>query len=345
MIKTTRLYIVLCLFVAGQPCLGATSLELALTKAFNAKVEDGTYARIFDRIADIKPTSFCTGNAASWETPPLETGETGGSDLATVLDRGEFVCGYPKDLFYQQSLQAGQVLIDTTDPNNVQGAIVDWWDELGKELGRMYGKNSFRVKWNATLERSQQVLAALQDGSIDSACGRWGPDGFYNDANGKKLPRSVAFSAQICSTYAQTGHIYTARSSNITSFSKLIAGIDNGTVKTITALGSTSGGTPQTCGSQLSQYTANRVSCTGVREMEAFVKLDDGSSDAHWEGIPLFPSRYNRFNQPSLYTPVSLFRTEDLAGEGATSGAVTVLVSATAGVGWLVPLVGVALVY
>jgi len=195
--KITLLHIILA-FTILDPSLGETSLELALSKAFNKLVEDGTYASVFADLVDIKSTSFCTGNADSWETPPLETGEGGGSDLAVVLDRGEFICGYPSNLFYQQSLQAGQVLLDTADPNNVQGALVDWWEALGKELGRMYGKNSFQVKWNATLSKSQEVLTSVQNGTYDAACARWAPDGFWNDANGKQIPRSVAFSAQVC---------------------------------------------------------------------------------------------------------------------------------------------------
>jgi len=108
-----------------SPALAETSLELALTKAFNKKVQDGTYASIFGGMVNISSTSFCTGNADDWETPPLETGENGKSDLTRVLDRGEFICGYPANMFYQQSLAGGQIMLDTADPNNVYGALVD----------------------------------------------------------------------------------------------------------------------------------------------------------------------------------------------------------------------------
>lgn len=307
---------------SGETC---TTLELALTKAFNAKVEDGTYARLFSDLVDIKSTSFCTGNAARWETPKLDDGNGGQSDLAAAIERGYLTCGYPKDLFFQQSLEAGQVLLDTIDPNNVQGVLVDWWDELGKELGRMYGKSSFDVKWNASFANSQQVLSAVQNGTFDVACARWAPDGFWTDTSGAMLPRSIAFSTQLCSTYAQMGHIYTKLSSNITTFEQFIQAIDNGTVRTITADGSTGGGTPATCSNQLSIHTARPVTCVGVTGNSGFARLDSGESDAHWEGVPEFASLYHRFDQPALYTPVTLFRRKDVSRQ--TSDAVTAFAS------------------
>ena len=121
---------------------------------------------IFHNKVDIDSTSFCTGNADAWETPPVDKSDSNSSDLARVLDRGEFICGYPGNLLYQQSLGGGQIMLDTADPNNVQGALVDWWDELGKELGRMYNVSFFAVKWNSTFTTSQNVL----DGTSSNLC-------------------------------------------------------------------------------------------------------------------------------------------------------------------------------
>jgi hypothetical protein len=157
MMMTTFLLISLSSFLVSSS-LGQTTLELALSKAFNKLVEDGTYSRIFQNKIDIDSTSFCTGNADAWETPPSEASNSNENDLARVLDRGEFICGYPGDLLFQQSLGDGQIILDTADPNNVQGVLVDWWDELGNELGRMYNVSFFAVKWNSTFITSQDVL-------------------------------------------------------------------------------------------------------------------------------------------------------------------------------------------
>ncbi len=140
------------------PSLGQTTLELALSKAFNKLVEDGTYSRIFQNKVYIDSNTFCTGNAYAWETPPLVASDYDEYDLARVLDRGEFICGYPGDLLFQQSLGDGQIMLDTAVPNNVLGVLVDWWDELGNELGLMYNVSFFAVKWNSTFTTSQDVL-------------------------------------------------------------------------------------------------------------------------------------------------------------------------------------------
>lgn len=144
-----------------DPSFGQTSLEHAFTEAFNAKVEDGSYARLFGDIADIKSTLFCTGNAKSWETPPLEVGEGGESDLAVVLD--------------------------ATALRVAKAFSLNWWEELGKELGRMYN-TSVDIHWNATLETSQEGLAPVYDGRFDAACARWSLVGFV-----MKMARSCCF--------------------------------------------------------------------------------------------------------------------------------------------------------
>lgn len=112
----------------------------------------------------------------------------------------------------------------------------------------------------------------------------------------------------------------------MTSFEQLIEAIDNGTVEATTAEGGTGGGTPQTWGSQLSQYTANSVTCTEVTGKSGFSKLDSGKSDANWEGVPAFASMYNQFDQPSLYPPVTLFCKKDL-DHAYSSGAVALVTS------------------
>ena len=105
---------------------------------------------------DIHTSSFCTGNADNCDIPSLEAGKTGGSDLSKILDRYEFICGYVAYTFYLQSLSFGHVLLDTTDPDNVDGSLVDWQKALRNELGRMYDTVSFAVKWNGSLATSQE---------------------------------------------------------------------------------------------------------------------------------------------------------------------------------------------
>ena len=165
-------------------------------------------------------------------------------------------------------------------------------------------------------------VTAVYNGTFDAACARWAPDGFWNNTDGKRTPRSVAFSTQLCTTYAELGHIYTPVDSDITTFDELIDSIDDGTVKTITVQGSPGGGTQTTCSSQISQYTEKAFNCTGVGN-NGFNQLAAGESDAQWSGVPTFASMYNKFDQPSLYTPVTLFRKTDLMGnETMTSAAI-----------------------
>lgn len=182
------------------------------------------------------------------------------------------------------------------------------------------------------------VVAAVSNGTFDAACARWAPDGFWNNTDGKKTPRSVAFSTQICTTYAELGRIYTPIDSNITTFNQLVASINNGTVKIITVQGSAGGGTETTCSSQISQFTEKAFTCKGAGN-NGFNELVSGDSGAQWGGVPSFASMYNKFDQPSLYTPVTLFRKTDLKGNEtetptSTSAGIGMVTSANM---WVVP--------
>ena len=78
--------------------------------------------------------SFCTGNADEWPLPEAEEG----SDLRRVLDRGSFICAYNQDSVL--TTQGGLLVLDTSDPNNPQGALVEWWAALITKVSDYYNR-------------------------------------------------------------------------------------------------------------------------------------------------------------------------------------------------------------
>lgn len=80
-----------------------TSLQLAVTRAFDDLVAMGTNADIFGNLADrYEATSFCTGNGA-WPVQNVDNESSSSSDLAKLLDRQVFRCGFTANSYFATS--------------------------------------------------------------------------------------------------------------------------------------------------------------------------------------------------------------------------------------------------
>mmetsp|Transcript_5737 Transcript_5737/g.7469 ORF Transcript_5737/g.7469 Transcript_5737/m.7469 type:complete len:335 (+) Transcript_5737:82-1086(+) len=281
-----------------------TSLEIALDKAFNELVEVGTWKDIVGVLDNYDQGSFCTGNADEWPLPEAEEG----SDLRRVLDRGSFICAYNQDSVL--TTQGGLLVLDTSDPNNPQGALVEWWAALITKVSDYYNR-PLSISWDLSEVTSQGTLDLVTHGDADAACARWAMDGFYVDPYRGKLPRALAFSVQHCFTYMETSFIYTTTASTVTSFELLVQGVDGGSVKSVCTVGSANGGTTQGCSASMSQFTASPFDCQGEGS-DAFTLLDAGTCGAVWAGAPSDLTLYHSFAQPALYAAGSLFRQFDV---------------------------------
>jgi hypothetical protein len=170
--------------------MAATSLEIAFTRAFNELVQDGTWALTFGG-AEVESSSSCSGAPENW---PLPTPEEG-SDLQRVLDSGEFKCGFPSGLAFSSEV-TGKDFLNSMDPSETTGYIVDYWDKIGEKIGDMYDMpQPIQIRWNTTFDSSNDIFTAIAKGEFDSACARFSPDGTWTDpSTSTKYPRSLAFS-------------------------------------------------------------------------------------------------------------------------------------------------------
>lgn len=281
----------------------STSMEVAVTHAWNQLVTDSTYADILGRLSDTSPVSMCSGGT-SWPISKVEAG----SDLEALLGQGVFRCGYPRDLIYATS--QGEVILDTTDPANVTGAIPDFFERLIQQTGTLYDRE-LTLAWEL-FNSSQQALVALQSGEIEANCAYWNPDGSFRARDGALVARGLAFSTLQCPVFAQDDYIYTPADGSLTSLGLLIQAVDSGEVTKVCVSGSPGGGSVASCSNMFAEYATQPVECVGL-STEAFAGLETGDCDAVFSGFPPAGVAVHSFPRPTSYTPVTLFRNFDLS--------------------------------
>jgi hypothetical protein len=210
----------------GERYYERTTLEQAVTRAFNMKVLDGSYASTFGGLTDIEAVSFCSGSVDSW---PLPQTVMPGSDLEAVLERGVFRCGYRNNQIV--SNKNGDIMLDTSG-ETVTGLVADFFgNSLIPAFGQLYNK-TVSVEWVLSAFEVA-TLNQLNNGEIDSACGLWDPDGIYVLGQ-QVVARPLAFNTMYCPMYLATENIYTMAYSD---FDALIEGVMSGAVKTICVAG------------------------------------------------------------------------------------------------------------
>lgn len=296
-----------------QPYAG-TTLEQLMTRAYNARVADGTWDDTFGDMPDIHQQAFCNGATDDWPIPPVESG----TDLERVVQAGVFKCGYVQNADYKST--NGETLIASGEESGtVQGLVVDYWNSMVNYASNAIGED-INLEWTL-YSTPQEVLDALKTGGsdgIDAACGRWSPYGTYDDSDlDEEVARSVVFSYQTCPTYLQDTIVYTPSDGGATTFEELLAAIDDGDVSDICVTGTPNGGTEANCQYTMNLYTEedDSVSCTGFGG-DAFTALDAGDAcEAVYGGVPPTTSSYNRIVLPSPYSPVTFFRQKDLPPE------------------------------
>ena len=320
--------------VNADPVFEQTTLEQAFVRAMEAKTVDGTWARLFlGESGDVMQSSQCTGNPDAWPVPPNDDPNT---DLGTVLDRGVFRCGYVNNLFHA-TFPSGQVLIDSTtrdaDASGTEqqqqqqqqqqpqptGAIVDWWNELASEVGRVHDRPDLRVEW-VLADTSQEILDGVYYREIDAACGDWSPDGVWLDPDGDFVARALGFAVSHCATFLEENISFVRADLEITSFRELLAALafdptTSGTQSrlsdrelTVCTGSSPGGGTEQSCTNIFGQYIP-RLQCKGLAN-EAPAAFDAGECDVLYGhgGSEEITTNYTTIMNPVVYSASTMFR-------------------------------------
>ena len=133
-------------------------------------------------------------------------------------------CGYGKEQIYFSS--GNDLLIDTSDPSNVTGAVPAFFSKLVEYLGNLY-KTQLELEWVLT-DSSQDTFTALYSGEVDSACGYWVPDGNWKQpTNLKVFSRPLAFSMMQCPTMYETGFVYTSLDAGLISYNDMVSKIQS----------------------------------------------------------------------------------------------------------------------
>mmetsp|Transcript_8502 Transcript_8502/g.11468 ORF Transcript_8502/g.11468 Transcript_8502/m.11468 type:complete len:325 (+) Transcript_8502:50-1024(+) len=299
-------------FLVGS-VLSRTTLERAFTAAYNERVFDGTWGRLFaEDNSGIFPSGACAGE---WEYPE---GPLVFEDLNQALGHGELRCGYVKNLTILNN--RGHLLLDTTG-TFAKGAIVQWYKAIAERIAEHYN-TVFVVNWYLDYYSASEVLNAVAVGEYDSACGRFSYGGvMIHDL--ETIPRSYALSPTVCVTFYQEVTLWTRTFfSTVESFPELISSVntafnDKNAYYIVCVVGHANGGTAQLCSSVIRQYSEDKeYECQGTGD-DSFPNLLTGSCDAVWGSAPRQGQRrnFNQFPAPLLASAGSFFRNDDLLAE------------------------------
>lgn len=317
-----------------------TSLERVFARAFNALVADGTWSSTFGKYPEhLAPQPYCQGGNYDemWPLPyVIDEAATepfdAKTDLAKVMDRGKFRCGYIRDSDYHGNLNAGSAaaeavtMIETTD-TDASGLIPDFWQKLVDEVAEDTS-TPIELEWKL-YDTSQLTLEALAAGEIDAACGDWSTDGVYSvDAADATLPfvtvaRGSVFSAMTCPIAQERRYAYASLKSGLTTFEQLVDAVDAGQINQICVSGTDGGGYETSCQNALNLHSkaarSGRATCRG-QGSNAFRLFDvEIGCQAVWGGIPDDPSKYSAIPLPFLTSGVAYFRQRDLSAAADAS--------------------------
>lgn len=281
-----------------------TTLEIAVTRSFNNLIQSGVYASYFEySTLDSAPLTSCIGQP--WPLPDALPG----SDLAAVLANKVFTCSYVASQVTMMSNNE-VVLVNSTDPNNVTGLLVEFWNALIADMGVAYN-TELSVKWDLE-EISQDCIDSLLAGGADSLCGYWAPNGIWKDAQNFVHARGLFLSTMQCPTFLERRQIYTLAGSTITTFQELLVAIDDGSVSSDVCVSALrSGGFLTECIDLFAQYATSLVSCIPYDQL-AFDGLLANNCSAVYGGFPEDPRMFNSIALPNPSAVVSFFRTYDI---------------------------------
>jgi len=177
--------------VSAQPTAAATSstsssmtsLEQLATRAFNAKIADGTWRRLFGATADTRPPQpYCNGVVDnSWPVVP-SSAVVPGSDLERAARTGKFRCAFVAPYSLRSSDNTTVLLLETqvlpsddddddsgvagSSSNRVSGIIHEYWREMTEYIGTVVG-STLELEWKL-YATSREVLEAVANGEADA---------------------------------------------------------------------------------------------------------------------------------------------------------------------------------
>jgi len=295
----------LALFLSFSVARPGTTLETAFIRAYNERVEDGTWVSYFGNNGLLNQ-DFCPGSTSIWPWPsPIA-----GTDLSNALQNGIFRCTYNGGQLV--TAPTGAVIIDTTGyKSNARptGLTVDWFDKLAATISAHYGV-PFVINWNTSFTDSNSQEAAILSGAFDAGCGGFSVGAAYSTYGA----RGSVFSVFFCPTYLQNPIVYMTSSNSVSTWSAFINKVNSGWI--VYAYGSPGGGSEQTCTALLKQYSTNSgVQCYG--NLTAFTQLANGNCNAVFSGSAAPSSLAGSF--ASLSAPIvsaegTLFRPADVNG-------------------------------
>jgi len=283
------------------------SLEAAFIRAYNERVEDGTWVQTFGSIG-LLAQDYCSGSLSIWEWPyPNEQ-----SDLLTSLQNGVFRCMYNANTLILST--SGQVIINTTlnSAGKPSGAVVDWFDQLAASVGAQYNIKNYQVVWDVSLSESDLILQAVGAGLADAACGRFAPG---TSVTSLAVSRDSLYSFMYCPTYLDLPLVWVRKNAATNSWAHLVNNVD--TLGWVICVPSTAGGgAEQTCTAILDQTSTTGAKCVGGYGAGAFdLLLTNTGCDAVYGSAPTSTTTRQSlhfFPGPVIDTQGSYFRPTDL---------------------------------
>lgn len=261
-----------------------TTLEQLMTRAYQEKIQDGTWHSIFSDLELISPQPFCSGNTESWPWPKIQIGSetVGRSDLEKVITGRIFNCGYVKNIKFTaaQDMSDGvdgsmsssslrDVVLIETNETHAEGLLVDYWnamiDYINKEAFKDVGEDPILLQWKL-YDTPDEALEALLAGEIDAACARWDVEGNFklSDVLSQEVSRLYVMRAQTCPSYLSQTFSYARKRRGEVPLSEFASAIENGRVRNVCVRSVPSGSLEESCETELNEYsTSQQVTCSG----------------------------------------------------------------------------------
>jgi len=290
-----------------------TTLQEALTTAFVENVQTGVWMNTFG-VHGLVLGDTCSPPSTDYPYPL----EAPGTDLYAVLQSGQFVCSYPRDIkIYAPD---GTTVLDTTYNTAVSGLMVDFFQKLINTLSVQYAKE-IQISWQTSYANYSDALNAVISGNASAACGYYAPGGTLR-AKKSVVPRTSTLSLYNCFSFVQSPVLYSLQTPldfPITNWSTLITQINlKGTNFVVCTAGDPQAGDiSDSCTSAIAQYSiAVNYTCVPAGDL-AFNYLQNSACDIVWGGPPTSPPLNPTYSYVSFYAPIyftagSFFRLEDL---------------------------------
>jgi len=234
-----------------------------MTRAYKAKVADGTLHRLFAKLSLHFTSTFLRRPRRSLAVAENRKEQR----LRKVATEQELHVCFPQE--HEVHCCGCVVLIEMNETQAVGGIIVDYWtsmlDYISRKAFKDAGKQPLRLVWKL-YDNAQDALQGLLDGEISTACGRWDPNGIVVFEE-REVSRLYMYRVQICPMYLAETFTFRSNFRDMTPFLELMTAVSNGMVRDVVRQRAPSGWLQESCNKTLNDVLLPVATASSARDL------------------------------------------------------------------------------